>query len=130
MEEYDVRYLQGIEFFNNRDFFEAHEVWEEIWLDGPADQRRFYQGLIQAAVALYHGSSGNWRGTQRLFQSGRAYMLAYPPVYLGLDIPRFWQQMERALADLLQGQPTPERAVLDDSQVPTIQLETTPVREA
>jgi uncharacterized protein len=32
-EPYDPLYLQGIEHFNVCDFFEAHEVWEELWQD-------------------------------------------------------------------------------------------------
>jgi len=48
---------------------EGHEVWEELWLDCPAADRRFYQSLIQAAVALYHWGNGNLAGATRLFPS-------------------------------------------------------------
>jgi hypothetical protein len=60
--DYDVRYLGGVRFFNDGDFFEAHEVWEGLWLETSGPERRFYQGLIQAAVALYHFGNGNLRG--------------------------------------------------------------------
>ena len=30
---HDARYLQGIEYFNECDFFEAHEIWEELWTE-------------------------------------------------------------------------------------------------
>ena len=53
MADYEPRYLAGILFFNSHDFFEAHEVWEDLWADSHDDERRFYQGLIQAAVALF-----------------------------------------------------------------------------
>jgi len=33
MRPHDPRYLEGIEHFNKCDFFEAHEVWEELWAD-------------------------------------------------------------------------------------------------
>ena len=47
-------YLQGIRYFNECDFFESHETWEELWTEYRGEARRFYQGLIQVAVALHH----------------------------------------------------------------------------
>src|SRR5262249_37101593 len=81
---YDERYLPGIVCFNERDFFEAHEVWEDIWMDCTGPERRFYQALIQAAVALYHFRNGNLRGASKLYKSSRAYHEPYGASYLGL----------------------------------------------
>ncbi|VTR96672.1 DUF309 domain-containing protein [Tuwongella immobilis] len=100
-EEYDARYLRGILEFNRGEFFEAHEIWEELWRDCPAEPRRFVQGLIQAAVAIYHANRGNRAGCARLYQSARAYMLRYESPYWGLDIGAFWQAMEQCLAPWL-----------------------------
>ena len=36
----DPRYLRGVELFNRGDYFDAHEVWEELWLDSPSADRR------------------------------------------------------------------------------------------
>ena len=52
-EDYDSLYLQGIAYFNACEFFEAHEVWEDLWKSYSGDLRLFYKGLIQAAVALH-----------------------------------------------------------------------------
>src|SRR5438477_916268 len=95
---YDSRYLGGILFFNERDFFEAHEVWESLWMHCAGPERRFVQGLIQAAVALYHFGNGNLRGAVKLYHSGRDYMQRYGSPYLGLDSAAFWGQMERCFA--------------------------------
>jgi predicted metal-dependent hydrolase len=97
--EYDPRYLAGIDLFNQGDYFAAHEVWEDLWLDSPAADRRFYQSLIQAAVALYHLGNKNHGGAKRLFARGRAKMDAYRPTAHGIDVDRFWQQVEAVLTD-------------------------------
>jgi len=96
--DYDERYLAGIVCFNRGDYFDAHEVWEVFWMDCSAADRRFIQSLIQAAVSLYHWANGNRAGADRLFHSGRRYMEPYRPRYHGLDIDRFWSQMETARA--------------------------------
>ncbi len=125
--EYDPHYLAGIRYFNRHEFFEAHEAWEDVWRDCDPEPRRFYQGLIQAAVALHHWGNGNWRGTRRLFHSGRTYMSAYPDAYLGLDILGFWRQMELAVADVLKDDPPAASARLDPALAPTIALDPPPV---
>src|SRR5262245_22639275 len=55
---------QGINFFNSGRYFEAHEVWEDLWRPTSGDLRLFYQGLIQAAVGLHHLSRGNLTGAR------------------------------------------------------------------
>jgi hypothetical protein len=120
---YDDRYLAGILFFNARDFFDAHEVWEDLWMNCAGPPRRFYQGLIQAAVALYHFSYGNLRGAVKLYHSSRDYMLPFGPAYLGLDTTAFWAQMERCFAPVLsQGDPDRNlRPVEEDMPIITLE---------
>jgi hypothetical protein len=115
---YEPRYLAGIVLFNERDFFSAHEVWEDLWNDcGDAD-RRFYQALIQAAVALYHYGQGNLRGAVKLYGSSKAYMDRYPSPHLGLDCERFWREMAicfipvHAVTDLLRRDLRPDAELI------------------
>jgi len=99
----DARYRAGIELFNRGEFFEAHEVWEDLWHECGSADRRFFQALIQAAVSAYHHQRGNAAGANRLYHSGRKYMEPFRPVYLGLAIDDFWN----ALSAHLAGSPAP-----------------------
>lgn len=111
--EYDPRYLAGVAHFNAGDYFEAHEVWEDLWRESPSADRLFYQSLIQAAVALYHWGNANRAGATRLFHSGRQKMAGYQPRHLGLDTTRFWADVEAALtggpAPRIDLNPPPQR---------------------
>jgi hypothetical protein len=125
---YDDRYLAGILLFNARDFFDAHEVWEGLWMTCAGPERRFYQGLIQAAVALYHFGYGNLRGALKLYQSSRRYMEAYGEVFLGLDIPAFWRAMERCFAEALAA-PAPDVQLRPpEDRIPLLTLDPTPAQ--
>ena len=97
----DPRFREGIELFNRGEFFEAHEVWEDLWHECKSADRRFYQALIQAAVAAYHWGRKNAAGAARLYHSGRRYMEPYRPVHLGLVVDAFWEQMAAHLAGAL-----------------------------
>ena len=94
-------YAEGIRHFNECEFFEAHEVWEELWTEYRGPARRFYQGLIQAAVALHHFGNGNIRGARKVYHSSRSYLDEYRPAYLGLNLDAFLEQYERCFADVL-----------------------------
>jgi uncharacterized protein len=122
--EYDPRYLAGILFFNQQDYFEAHEVWEDLWMDRAGPERQFYKALIHAAVALHHFSNGNLRGALKLFHSGRDYMKAHGDHYQGLDVPTFWRQMESCFAEVLAS-PEPDLRPRDNL-LPIITLDPAP----
>jgi predicted metal-dependent hydrolase len=122
--QYDPRYLAGIVLFNRGDFFEAHEVWESIWMEAGPD-KKFYQGLIQAAVALCHFCNGNGRGAVKLFRSSRDYMQRYDAHFLGLDQTAFWEQMSQCFAELLAVDPT-TRVEIREELIPTIELNPPP----
>jgi hypothetical protein len=126
MSAYDPRYLAGILLFNAGDFFEAHEVWEDLWADSHGPERRFYQGLIQAAVGLCHFGNGNLGGAVKLYRSARDYMEACGSPFLGLDNGDFWRRMEVCFRPLLGSAAADRTARPDPALVPKIDLEPAP----
>jgi uncharacterized protein len=121
-DDYSPHYLQGIEYFNVCDFFEAHEAWEELWTDYQGRARKFYQGLIQAAVALHHFGNGNIRGARKLYHSTRKYLEPYGPYYEGLDLAKFLQEFDQCFAEVAASQEEfPEIQVVPDL-IPEIHL--------
>lgn len=124
--QYDERYLAGIVLFNQGDFFEAHEAWEELWMDNAGEERRFVQSLIQAAVAILHFCNGNVRGARKLHKSSRDYMQPYESPYWGLDIHEFWRQMDACFAELLSHPEPDQRIQPDENLLPVIELNDPP----
>lgn len=123
---YEPQYLEGIRYFNECDFFEAHEVWEELWSECQGPERRFYQGLIQVAVCFHHFGNGNTRGATKLYHSSRNYLQAYRPHYLGLDLDQFLDAMQRCCAELLDNtEEFPEVELVAD-RIPEIHLDPPP----
>jgi hypothetical protein len=126
MPDYDPRYLAGILFFNDEDYFEAHEVWEDLWAESHGDDRRFVQGLIQAAVGLFHFGGGNLGGAVKLYRTSRDYMQPCGSPFWGLDSDGFWKQMERCFLPLLTTA-TPDRSLRPDPELlPRIVLDPPP----
>jgi uncharacterized protein len=93
-----AEYLRGIDLFNRGDYFGAHDVWEIPWRAAADPDRALVHSLIQAAVALYHHGRGNPTGARRLASRGRAKAARCPPTHLGIDLTRFWNEVDAALA--------------------------------
>lgn len=76
---------RGVEHFNAREFWEAHEAWEEIWLAAESDVEQYLQGLIQLAAAYHHMQRGTLRGGIRLFDASLRRLAAFPAGHCGID---------------------------------------------
>ena len=117
-------YLDGIQLFNEGDFFEAHEVWEDCWHAAYGVKYEFYQGMIQCAVALEHYRRSNPRGVVSLYDSYRKHMRGVPAVFMGLDVESFLVAMRHALRPVLEADPLPAKGEieLDVARAPKIAL--------
>ena len=91
---------KGLEAFNSARFFEAHEHWEEVWLETPGTDKMFLQGLIQVAAAFHHHSRANLPGTRNLLQAGLDKLDAFPEAYAGLEMEPLRMAIRKWLAAL------------------------------
>lgn len=121
--EYPPLYLDGIAHFNECDFYESHEVWEALWADYQGPSRKFYQGLIQAAVALHHFGNGNIRGARKLYHSTRSYLEPYRPAHMGLDLEKFLQEFERCFAAVNDSHEEFPQIDIEPDLIPEIHLD-------
>src|SRR5512132_3389935 len=79
----------GRALFNAGRYFEAHEVWEALWLTETGERRRLLQGLIQLAAALYKASEGgSARGCVHLLDTGIAKLDGIADHRAGLALAR------------------------------------------
>jgi predicted metal-dependent hydrolase len=84
--EAEEKFSKGLEQFNSRRFFDAHDTWEEIWLPAPEPEKTFLQGIIQVAAAFHHYTRGNHRGTRSLLEAGLKKLERFPPKHRGIEL--------------------------------------------
>ena len=117
-------YHDGITLFNEHEFFEAHEVWEDIWHAAYGIKHDFYQGMIQCAVSLEHYRRSNPAGVISLHASYLKKFREVPPVFMGLNVTDFLAAMRKTLSPIIDANPPPAKGsiTLDPATVMTIQL--------
>jgi uncharacterized protein len=81
------RFLLAIEKFNNREYFDCHEILEDIWFDTTDDSKDFYQGLLHISVGLYHlTNKNNQLGMKLQFEKAFKRLMKYPNVYNDINL--------------------------------------------
>ncbi|MEI2398863.1 MULTISPECIES: DUF309 domain-containing protein [Paenibacillus] len=96
---YEPLYLEYLIYFNrDRDYFECHEVLEELWLEQQRDP--LYKALLQVAVGLYHFRNANVRGGRIMLRQSYEVLRGYPAVTLGIDLAKLVQEVGEYAARL------------------------------
>src|SRR5690242_10610994 len=86
--------------WNDRLYYEAHDVLEHLWLNSDTEDDNFFKGLIQAAGAFVHLQKNFEHPTHpkhgrrlgpavRLFQLAEKHIAPYAPVHHALDVTGF-----------------------------------------
>jgi predicted metal-dependent hydrolase len=123
---YDPRFLDGVRYFNLRDFFEAHESWEELWVDYQGPLRRFYQGLIQVAVCLHHFGNGNMHGARKLYYSSVAYLEKYGAHQDGVNLVQLLAELKACCQSVIDQDEPLTRVPIQPDLIPEIHLDPPP----
>ena len=90
-------YRAYFQCWNDRHYYEAHDVLEQVWLNTNSDDNNFFKGLIQAAGAFVHlqknyehpahpKHSRRLRPAVRLFELARKNLEPYAPLHHALDV--------------------------------------------
>ena len=64
----EVLFQKGLQAYQEKDYFSAHDHWEELWSDFYLKDRLFIQALIQMAVSFVHLENGNLNGAKSLLK--------------------------------------------------------------
>ncbi|MFY0544742.1 DUF309 domain-containing protein [Brevibacillus sp. H7] len=92
------QYYQFVDKFNEREFYECHDLLEELWMEDKSN--KFLQGLLQLSVGLYHFECGNIKGARWMFANARKYLTRYAPVHWDLDVNQVLAYLDSCLAAL------------------------------
>jgi len=85
-------YRRGIQLFNREEFYDAHEVWEDVWREAEGREKKFLQGLIQVAV-----------GARSLLGRAGKNLAGYPEEFLGIGVADLLESLTKWQAVLSSG---------------------------
>lgn len=83
--------------FNSREFFKAHEAWEELWLNAAEPDKTFLQGMIQCAAAFHHYTRGNRNGARSLLEAAFTKLKEFPETHHRVNLAALRSAMREFL---------------------------------
>ena len=110
---------RGIDEFNNRCFFEAHDTLEDLWRETSGYDKLFLQGLIQVSVGFYHLFNDNYKGAVSQFSKGLTKLSGYRPAHRGVELQRLYEAVSIWL-DVAQRGLEGMKPAIDEANVPKI----------
>jgi hypothetical protein len=115
-------FTRGLDAYAGGAYFEAHELWEELWRDAPEGfDRQFLQGLIQVAAAM-HKAIGQHKPkpATRLLERALMKLRPAPDGYMGLQVKRLIEESERTKIVLARLGQQDDPPPLERASAPTI----------
>src|SRR5699024_9569885 len=108
---------EGIRLFNQRRFYDQHEVIEHEWHAERTGIRSLYQGILQIGVGFHHALDGNHKGATTLLTAGINKVEQFLPEALGVDTARLVRETRSCLEQI---------TVLGERNISAFEVETIP----
>ena len=89
--------VNAAKLFNEKLFFECHDLLEEAWSEERGEDKAFLHALIQIAVGLYHVGAGNHQGAVNLLERGVTGLERFEPAAHGLHVSALREKADRCL---------------------------------
>lgn len=92
--EINTLFQAGLKLFNDKNFYDAHEKWEDLWSDYYLKDRLFIQGLIQLSVSFVHLKNNNLNGAKSLLNKCKQKFEGFD-IQRGIDVKKLLISIEK-----------------------------------
>ena len=104
-DDLSLRFGDGIKKFNAQEFYDCHDIFEDIWFEVRGSSRRFFQGLIHLAVGFYHIlERNNPTGALSQLNKGKTKLIDYLPEFNGVDLKTLLEKTQMCIINIEQVQ--------------------------
>lgn len=91
---------QGVEKFNQREFYAQHDLFEALWMQTESPVRDLYRAILQVGIAYYQILRGNHRGAKKMLLRSVQWLAILPDECQGIDITTLKADSYRVRAEL------------------------------
>lgn len=96
---------EGLACYRRREFFDAHEHWEDVWRASAEPEKTFLQALIHIAAGFHHLERKNVAGAERQLRRALRKLEPYPANFGGLAVEPIRESVRAWLHAIEEGAP-------------------------
>jgi predicted metal-dependent hydrolase len=97
-----ARAIEGIQKFNDGEYYAQHDLFEAQWMHETAPVRDLYRAILQVGVGYYQIERGNYRGALKTLQKSVQWLMLLPDVCQGVDVKQLRDDSLAVRAHLLE----------------------------
>jgi uncharacterized protein len=98
------RALEGIEQFNQGEYYHQHDSFEALWMEESGPVRELYRAILQVGIAYFQVTRHNPHGAHKMILRSIQWLNIQPDVCRGVDVARLRADAMR-LRDYLESLP-------------------------
>jgi predicted metal-dependent hydrolase len=91
---------QGIEKFNQREFYQQHDLLEALWVQTESPVRDLYRAILQVGIAYYQILRGNYRGAHKMLLRSVQWLALLPDECQGVNVAQLKADSRRVRIEL------------------------------
>ena len=91
---------EGLALLNGGDYYEAHELLEQAWMDAPEMEGYLYRTLLQVSVAYLQVERKNYAGAVKMLLRVRQWLEPLPASCRGIDVEKLKSNVDQFSAEL------------------------------
>ncbi len=111
---------QAVRLFNRREYFDSHQVLEEVWQEADTADKAFYEALIRLATGLHmRFNRGGSQGAINLLTQALMRLEDFRPTSHGIDVARLYRDIDAHVTDL-KAEEKPKVGFFERWKVPRI----------
>ena len=100
----DARLREGIRLFNDRQYFQCHEILEEFYRDTEDSNKPFLEGFIQLAAAFrLFCDFGETHGPVKMARQALIRFESFHPAFLEIRVRDLCQAVDAWIAEIEAG---------------------------
>ena len=99
MDKIELLFHKGLQAFNEKNFYDAHEYWEELWVNHKLKDAKFIQGLIQLSVSYFHLFNQNLNGARSMIRKSIGKFDSFG-IIRGIDVSALVDEIKRVESHL------------------------------
>ncbi len=88
--------IKGIQLFNQRDYWLAHEALETAWLEEHSIIRALYKGILQSGVMYLQIQRNNLIGAMKMHKRSQVWLAPWPEICRGVNVGKLKRDRDRA----------------------------------
>ena len=105
LEQLPGNVIAGLEAFRKKEFYSAHEYFEDAWRKTPGSSREFYRALLHLSGGFFRLTQSRPGAAKKFFTHAIKWLVFFPSSYAGINTDLLTFRLENLIQAINTGIP-------------------------